>query len=157
MYLLGNALITILVNLVTVHTCPGGGGGGGVGCVGKFIQIPISSVFTLIPLITHAIMPIGIFVHTCPNICSLQYDSPYNSYCLLVYLLIQVQTSSVFTSSVSLTTHNSCWYICLYKPSEEALLDASFSVHSACLDNPSDQCHCAVRYSAREGHCGSAP
>ena len=102
-------------------------------------------------------MPIGIFVHTCPNICSLQYDSPYNSYCLLVYLLIQVQTSSVFTSSVSLTTHNSCWYICLYRASEETLLDASFSVHSACLDNPSDQCHCAVLYSAREGHCGSAP
>ena len=35
MYLLGNALITILVNLVTVHTCPWGGGG--VGCVGKLV------------------------------------------------------------------------------------------------------------------------
>ena len=34
MYLLGNALITILLNLVTVHTCPGGGG---VGCVGKLV------------------------------------------------------------------------------------------------------------------------
>ena len=93
----------------------------------------LASVFTLLALITHLI-----------SVTVLYFTQP-------------VKGSSVFTSSVSLTTHNSCWYICLYRASEEALLDASFSVHSACLDNPSDQCHCAVRYSAREGHCGSAP
>ena len=46
MYLLGNALITILLNLVTVHTCPGGGGR---------LCWKISLAFTLLALITRLV------------------------------------------------------------------------------------------------------
>ena len=81
MYLLGNALITILVNLVTVHTYPGGGG---VGCVGKF-ACPNN--------------PSGIIVHTGPNIFSLHSDSPYNS-CHNAYWYICSYMSKYMQSSI---------------------------------------------------------
>ena len=72
MYLLGNALITILVNLVTVHTCPGGGGGGGRLCWK---------------------------IHTDPNIFSLHSDSPYNS-CHNAYWYICSYMSKYMQSSI---------------------------------------------------------